>query len=75
MENDVGNKMMFVIVDFVYIPASAKQFPHLIKKSHVLRFIFCLFLTGAQMIFFILNVIEGIGILMTFKPFLISNHY
>ncbi|PWA89893.1 major facilitator superfamily domain protein [Artemisia annua] len=32
-------------------------------------------LPGDQMIFFILNVIEGIGILMTFKPFLISNHY
>ncbi|KAI3725790.1 hypothetical protein L1987_65583 [Smallanthus sonchifolius] len=33
------------------------------------------FLPGAQMIFFILNVIEGLGILLTFKPFLITNHY
>ncbi|KAJ0753577.1 putative major facilitator superfamily, MFS transporter superfamily [Helianthus annuus] len=33
------------------------------------------FLPGAQMIFFILNVIEGIGVLLTFKPFLITNHY
>ncbi|PWA52264.1 zinc induced facilitator 1 [Artemisia annua] len=32
-------------------------------------------LPGAHMIFFILNVIEGIGILMTFKPFLMTNHY
>ncbi|KAI3725782.1 hypothetical protein L1987_65575 [Smallanthus sonchifolius] len=33
------------------------------------------FLPGDQMIFFILNVIEGIGILLTFKPFLTTNHY
>ncbi|KVH92041.1 Major facilitator superfamily [Cynara cardunculus var. scolymus] len=33
------------------------------------------FLPGDQMIFFFLNVIEGIGVLLTFKPFLISNHY
>ncbi|KAL8251500.1 hypothetical protein R6Q59_035193 [Mikania micrantha] len=33
------------------------------------------FLPGDQMIFFILNVIEGLGILLTFKPFLITNHY
>ncbi|KAM0033989.1 putative MFS transporter superfamily [Helianthus debilis subsp. tardiflorus] len=33
------------------------------------------FLPGAQMIFFILNVIEGIGVLLTFKPFLITTHY
>ncbi|KAL8233893.1 hypothetical protein R6Q59_019993 [Mikania micrantha] len=33
------------------------------------------FLPGDQMIFFILNVIEGIGVLLTFKPFLITNHY
>ncbi|KAJ0753606.1 putative MFS transporter superfamily [Helianthus annuus] len=33
------------------------------------------FLPGDQMIFFLLNVIEGIGVLLTFKPFLISNHY
>nr|GEW45305.1 protein zinc induced facilitator-like 1-like isoform X1 [Tanacetum cinerariifolium] len=32
-------------------------------------------LPGDHMIFFILNVIKGIGIMMTFKPFLISNHY
>ncbi|PWA42049.1 major facilitator superfamily domain protein [Artemisia annua] len=32
-------------------------------------------LPGAHMIFFILNVIEGIGVLITFKPFLITNHY
>ncbi|KAM0004663.1 putative major facilitator superfamily, MFS transporter superfamily [Helianthus debilis subsp. tardiflorus] len=31
------------------------------------------FLPGAQMIFFILNVIEGLGVLSTFKPFLITN--
>ncbi|PWA68245.1 major facilitator superfamily domain protein (mitochondrion) [Artemisia annua] len=33
------------------------------------------FLPGDQMIFFILNIIEGIGVLLTFKPFLITNHY
>ncbi|XP_076901263.1 protein ZINC INDUCED FACILITATOR-LIKE 1-like [Bidens hawaiensis] len=33
------------------------------------------FLPGAQMIFFILNVIEGLGVLLTFKPFLVTNHY
>ncbi|KAK9067477.1 hypothetical protein SSX86_014807 [Deinandra increscens subsp. villosa] len=33
------------------------------------------FLPGNHMIFFILSVIEGIGVLLTFKPFLISNHY
>ncbi|XP_076917661.1 protein ZINC INDUCED FACILITATOR-LIKE 1-like [Bidens hawaiensis] len=33
------------------------------------------FLPGDQMIFFLLNVIEGIGVLLTFKPFLITNHY
>ncbi|XP_076955298.1 protein ZINC INDUCED FACILITATOR-LIKE 1-like isoform X3 [Bidens hawaiensis] len=33
------------------------------------------FLPGDQMIFFFLNVIEGIGVLLTFKPFLITNHY
>ncbi|XP_076927069.1 protein ZINC INDUCED FACILITATOR-LIKE 1-like [Bidens hawaiensis] len=33
------------------------------------------FLPGSQMIFFILNIIEGVGVLMTFKPFLITNHY
>ncbi|KAD4586480.1 hypothetical protein E3N88_24081 [Mikania micrantha] len=33
------------------------------------------FLPGNQMIFFILNVIEGIGVLLTFKPFLATNHY
>ncbi|KAJ0753575.1 putative MFS transporter superfamily [Helianthus annuus] len=31
------------------------------------------FLPGAQMIFFILNVIEGLGVLSTFKPFFITN--
>lgn len=30
------------------------------------------FLPGDQMVFFILNVIEAIGVLMTFKPFLIE---
>ncbi|KAK9067471.1 hypothetical protein SSX86_014800 [Deinandra increscens subsp. villosa] len=33
------------------------------------------FLPGDQMIFFILNVIEGIGVLLMFKPFLNTNHY
>ncbi|KAL8251508.1 hypothetical protein R6Q59_035201 [Mikania micrantha] len=33
------------------------------------------FLPGDQMIFFILNVIEGIGVLLTFKPFFTTNHY
>ncbi|KAI3776812.1 hypothetical protein L1987_46602 [Smallanthus sonchifolius] len=33
------------------------------------------FLPGDQMIFFILNVVEAIGVLLTFKPFLITNHY
>ncbi|KAL8231755.1 hypothetical protein R6Q57_001533 [Mikania cordata] len=33
------------------------------------------FLPGNQMIFFILNVIEGIGVLLTFRPFLATNHY
>lgn len=33
------------------------------------------FLPGDQMIFFILNIIEGIGVILTFKPFLITNHY
>ncbi|KAI3725781.1 hypothetical protein L1987_65574 [Smallanthus sonchifolius] len=33
------------------------------------------FLPGDRMIFFILNVIEGIGVLLTFKPFLTTNHY
>ncbi|KAK9070162.1 hypothetical protein SSX86_010562 [Deinandra increscens subsp. villosa] len=33
------------------------------------------FLPGDQMIFFFLNVIEGIGVLLTFKPFLITHHY
>ncbi|XP_076891384.1 protein ZINC INDUCED FACILITATOR-LIKE 1-like [Bidens hawaiensis] len=33
------------------------------------------FLPGDQMIFFILNVIEGVAVLLTFKPFLITNHY
>ncbi|RZC43483.1 hypothetical protein C5167_036432 [Papaver somniferum] len=28
------------------------------------------FLPGTQMVFFILNVVEVIGLLMTFKPFL-----
>ncbi|XP_076920496.1 protein ZINC INDUCED FACILITATOR-LIKE 1-like, partial [Bidens hawaiensis] len=31
------------------------------------------FLPGDQMIFFILNVVEGVGILLTFKPFLTTN--
>ncbi|KAL4572719.1 hypothetical protein LXL04_019501 [Taraxacum kok-saghyz] len=30
---------------------------------------------GDQMIFFILNIIEAIGIILTFKPFLITHHY
>ncbi|KAF7848450.1 hypothetical protein BT93_L1939 [Corymbia citriodora subsp. variegata] len=29
------------------------------------------FLPGNHMIFFILNVVEAIGVLMTFKPFLV----
>ncbi|KAI7728183.1 hypothetical protein M8C21_006355, partial [Ambrosia artemisiifolia] len=33
------------------------------------------FLPGDQMIFFILNAIEGTGVLLTFKPFLTTNHY
>ncbi|KAL8251502.1 hypothetical protein R6Q59_035195 [Mikania micrantha] len=33
------------------------------------------FLPGNHMIFFILNVIEGVGVLLTFKPFLITNHH
>ncbi|XP_076901272.1 protein ZINC INDUCED FACILITATOR-LIKE 1-like isoform X3 [Bidens hawaiensis] len=33
------------------------------------------FLPGDQMIFFILNVVEGVAVLLTFKPFLITNHY
>ncbi|KAM0033997.1 putative major facilitator superfamily, MFS transporter superfamily [Helianthus debilis subsp. tardiflorus] len=33
------------------------------------------FLPGNQMIFFILNVIGGVGVLLTFKPFLPTNHY
>ncbi|KAF5791057.1 putative major facilitator superfamily, MFS transporter superfamily [Helianthus annuus] len=32
------------------------------------------FLPGAHMIFFLLNIIEGLGVLLTFKPFLITNH-
>ncbi|XP_056164458.1 protein ZINC INDUCED FACILITATOR-LIKE 1-like isoform X4 [Syzygium oleosum] len=32
------------------------------------------FLPGNQMIFFILNVVEAIGVLMTFKPFLVKHH-
>ncbi|KAA8519302.1 hypothetical protein F0562_013558 [Nyssa sinensis] len=32
------------------------------------------FLPGSQMIFFILNVIEAIAVLMTFKPFLVERH-
>ncbi|KAK1362689.1 hypothetical protein POM88_047167 [Heracleum sosnowskyi] len=30
------------------------------------------FLPGAQMVFFILNVVEAIGVAMTFKPFLVE---
>ncbi|GFQ08344.1 probable peptide/nitrate transporter at3g43790 [Phtheirospermum japonicum] len=30
------------------------------------------FLPGDQMVFFILNVIEAIGVIMTFKPFLVE---
>ncbi|KAJ0753587.1 putative major facilitator superfamily, MFS transporter superfamily [Helianthus annuus] len=33
------------------------------------------FLPGDQMIFFILNAIGGVGVLLTFKPFLTTNHY
>ncbi|KAL7587972.1 hypothetical protein Lser_V15G39911 [Lactuca serriola] len=33
------------------------------------------FLPGDQMIFFILNIIEAIGVILTFKPFLITHHY
>ncbi|KAK1432542.1 hypothetical protein QVD17_09439 [Tagetes erecta] len=33
------------------------------------------FLPGDQMIFFILNIIEALGVLLTFKPFLVTNHY
>ncbi|KAJ0711625.1 putative major facilitator superfamily, MFS transporter superfamily [Helianthus annuus] len=33
------------------------------------------FLPGDQIVFFLLNVIEAIGVLLTFKPFLITNHY
>ncbi|XP_019186662.1 PREDICTED: protein ZINC INDUCED FACILITATOR 1-like [Ipomoea nil] len=29
------------------------------------------FLPGNHMVFFVLNVIEGIGVLLTFKPFLV----
>ncbi|KAF8034930.1 hypothetical protein BT93_C1069 [Corymbia citriodora subsp. variegata] len=32
------------------------------------------FLPGDQMIFFILNVVEATGVLMTFKPFLVERH-
>ncbi|XP_021982633.1 protein ZINC INDUCED FACILITATOR-LIKE 1 isoform X3 [Helianthus annuus] len=31
------------------------------------------FLPGAHMIFFLLNIIEGLGVLLTFKPFFIAN--
>ncbi|XP_030469164.1 protein ZINC INDUCED FACILITATOR-LIKE 1-like isoform X2 [Syzygium oleosum] len=31
-------------------------------------------LPGNQMVFFILNVLEAIGVLMTFKPFLVQRH-
>nr|GMD45096.1 protein ZINC INDUCED FACILITATOR-LIKE 1-like [Ipomoea batatas] len=30
------------------------------------------FLPGSQMVFFILNVIEGLGVLLTFRPFLVE---
>ncbi|KAF5791066.1 putative major facilitator superfamily, MFS transporter superfamily [Helianthus annuus] len=33
------------------------------------------FLPGDQIVFLLLNVIEAIGVLLTFKPFLITNHY
>ncbi|XP_071731187.1 protein ZINC INDUCED FACILITATOR-LIKE 1-like [Rutidosis leptorrhynchoides] len=33
------------------------------------------FLPGDQMIFFFLNAIELLGVLLTFRPFLITNHY
>ncbi|KAH9686627.1 protein zinc induced facilitator-like 1 [Citrus sinensis] len=32
------------------------------------------FLPGSQMVFFVLNVVEAIGVLMTFKPFLAQRH-
>lgn len=30
------------------------------------------YIAGSHMVFFILNVIEGIGVLLTFKPFLVE---
>ncbi|KAG8493375.1 hypothetical protein CXB51_010945 [Gossypium anomalum] len=57
-------------LDASFLPGMLNQQSFTLKFREMLESNYCYLITGTQMVFFVLNIVEAIGFLLTFEPFL-----